>query len=319
MIPPHLCFRTLKRRVSIEMVLRARGIELRAQRTRLTGPCPVHGGDNPTAFVVDIERQLWFCHTHCRRGGDVVDLVRLMDDCGYREVAEKLARLAEFAPIVEPAAPSLQASTFEPFVHRLFLDHDTPFLRNKGITTATAAAFETGAWHRRGFLEGCVGVRLHDARGNPVGYAGRRLEPAEIACRGKWKFPPLPKAELLYNYHRVAEAASQGLAVVEDPWSVMRLSQLGVPAVALFGVSLHPQQQRLLERARTLVLLMDGDGAGRQAAQRLRKSLRSHARHVVVRELPDGKDPDDLADDCLRSLTSSLSRRPSPHALEKPD
>ena len=58
MIPADLDFNNLKRTVSIHQVLTARGLasNLRACAGRLVGPCPLHGGDNPRAFVVHPER-----------------------------------------------------------------------------------------------------------------------------------------------------------------------------------------------------------------------------------------------------------------------
>ncbi len=80
MYPPFIAFSHLKRRVSIEAVLNAEGLatSLKRRGQRLVGPCPVHGGDNPQAFVVDLARDLWYCFTRCQGGGDVVELVRLV-------------------------------------------------------------------------------------------------------------------------------------------------------------------------------------------------------------------------------------------------
>jgi len=63
-IPPSLDFRRLKKAVSIEQVLAQRGLldGLRLRGHRLVGPCPVHGGDNPRAFVVDRHKGLWRCY-----------------------------------------------------------------------------------------------------------------------------------------------------------------------------------------------------------------------------------------------------------------
>src|SRR5512134_3410035 len=79
--PARLDFKEIKRRVSIEDVLAVRGLlgAMRRRGDRITGCCPVHGGDNPMAFVVDRARNVWFCFTGCGRGGDVIELVRLLD------------------------------------------------------------------------------------------------------------------------------------------------------------------------------------------------------------------------------------------------
>ena len=77
----------------------------------------------------------------------------------------------------------------------------------------------------------------------------------------------LPKRELLYGFHRLPSPRPQGLAVVECPWSVMRLAQLGIPAVALLGIHLSATQLELLRRTSALALMLDGDQAGRATAR----------------------------------------------------
>jgi len=56
MSPPVLTFSHLKRSVSIETVLNAEGLTtvLKQRGQQLVGPCPVHGGDNPHAFVLNL-------------------------------------------------------------------------------------------------------------------------------------------------------------------------------------------------------------------------------------------------------------------------
>ena len=86
MSPPALAFSDLKRSVSIATVLTAEGLatSLKRRGQRLVGPCPVHGGDNPQAFVVDLDRDLWYCFTRCQGGGDVVELAHTLWSCACR-------------------------------------------------------------------------------------------------------------------------------------------------------------------------------------------------------------------------------------------
>ena len=246
--------RELRRLVSIEQVLHRRGLlsGLRRRGQRLVGPCPVHGGDNPTAFVVDCRRDLWNCHTACR-GGDVVELIRALDGVSYAEVARTLGTMSG-QPHVQPLSPpTTRADTFRPYTRRLTLDPEHAFLVSRGIAPHTARRFEVGAWYRHGLLDGCIAVRLHDIGGQPLGYAGRRLQPER---RGKWVIPRgLPKSTLLYGWHHMC-AATQ-VVVVEGPWEVLRLHQLGVPAVALLGVHASPEQLRLLRATRSWLIAGD--------------------------------------------------------------
>lgn len=193
--------------------------------------------------------------------------------------------------------------TFQPFTRPLPLDPRCAWLARKGITPQTAARFEAGMWHGRGSLAGCVAVRLHGPEGRPLGYAGRRLDPSQAGRLGQWKLPAgLPKRSLLYNLHRIAPLAGRAVVVVEGPWDVLRLAQLGVPAVALLGTHLSDEQARLLEGVGRVVVMLDGDVAGRAASRDVAWRLRTV--HRV--DLPDGSDPGDLEDRALRRVLGGL-------------
>ena len=306
--PPEHDFRRL-RQVPIEQVLAQRGLltAMRLRGRRLVGPCPVHGGDNPTAFVVDRNRNTWYCFTRCRGGGDVVKLVCRFEG-GYPQAACYLAALAGAPAVLPPPPPPRAAGLggFTPFTRRLPLDPHADFLTKKGIHPDTARRFEAGAYHGRGFLARCVGVRLHDHDGQPLGYLGRRLDHDHARTWGKYKLPSaLPKARLLYNFHRVATARRHGLVLVEDAWAVMRLTQLAIPAVALLGTYLSQHHVRRLAGVPRILLMLDGDPAGRAATARIYRQLATRTTIGIV-GLPDGLDPDDLLDHQLWAAGSRL-------------
>ena len=331
MIATHLDFKLLKQTVSISQVLAAKGLtnHFKKRGDKLIGPCPIHGGDNPSAFVVSISKNLWYCFSGCRAGGDVVDFVRRLDRLSYRETALRLASLASLASLSPPSASashscrntapsdakphtdpqprkeisSSRLQPFRPYTRRLFLDHDSPFLQHKGISKATARTFEAGAYHGLDFLQDCIGVRLHDPSGNPLGYLGRRLDHQQAMTYGRWKLPTLlPKRHILYGLHRVANLLRRGLCIVECPWGVMRRHQLGVPVVA----HLSATQRQLLTNAAKIVILLDGDSTGRLASLQIKQAL-IDTTEVQLSDIPDGLDPDDLSDQQLKSLLSPFS------------
>jgi DNA primase len=294
-----------ERAVSIPSVLEAAGVlaGLRRRGDRLVGPCPIHGGDNPTAFSVDLRSNRWYCFTGCSAGGDVVEFVRRLHRVGFREAAAILGGISAPGATVLPSPLARPAEPFRPFTRSIPLDPDCAFLRGKGISPATAARHEVGAYAGGGWLKGCVGVRLHDPAGRPLGYLARALVPTHT---GRWKLPPrLPKGQVLYNHHRISGADPPIVAVTECPWGVLRLAQLGIPAVALLGVHLSDPQSELLARHPRVVLLLDADDAGQQAANRIRATLTART-HADIVHLPAGRDPDDLDDASLNALVSPL-------------
>jgi DNA primase len=315
-------FLSLKSRVSLEQVFAAQGLlgTFTARGDRLTGPCPLHGGDNKHAFVVSRSKNLWYCFSGCGRegrggGGDVLEFVRRYLSLTWLETGRYLSFLAdkqgqtllEGGISLREGAPAevmgweskprpKESPIFRAYRKRLPLESEISFLQAKGIGAETARKYEVGAYRGGGWLKGCLGVRLFEPGGDPVGYAGRRLEPEEISRYGKWKFPPgLPASQLLYNYHRIQGQLNEGLWVTECPWGVLRLAQLNVPAVALFGLHLSDRRQELLSKATRVTLLLDGDLPGREASRRL-KAVLKRVVEVRVVALPEGLDPDELTD-----------------------
>lgn len=303
---PEYDFRRLKSLISLEHILCAYGLTARLRRRdhQLFGPCPLHNGDNPTAFRADLSRGIWHCFTSCG-GGDAVALIRKIENCSYRDAARLLKRLCDgMGHQSSPIPPSAPDSRFRPFTLRISLNPVASFLqKNKAITIDTAVRFESGVAEGSAFLKRTIAVRLHDIHGNPLGYCGRRLDPVEIEKWGKWRFPKcLPKSDILFNAHRAACFRHQGIIVVECPWGVMRLWQAGFPnAVALLGTSLSSAQREWLEKAPAILLMLDGDAAGRKAAEQIAASFAGKTQ-VVIHHLPDGFDPDDLSDEQLRSV-----------------
>ena len=86
--------------------------------------------------------------------------------------------------------------------------------------------------------------------------------------------------------------------LVEGYFDCIGLHQAGVKnAVALCSTALTPGHLTALSRheAKELVLLLDGDEAGRKAVERLSGPILAHGTAARVAVLPDGDDPDTFA------------------------
>ena len=102
----------------------------------------------------------------------------------------------------------------------------------------------------------------------------------------KYRGLSLPKP--LLGYAR----AGRRLFVTEGPFDWLTLQGWGLQACALLGTEPGRAALRLLQRARSVVLVMDSDEAGREAARRLQDALGERAR---ILELPPGvKDVSEL-------------------------
>lgn len=95
-------FKAVKAEASIETVARQYGVNLRrtnASHERGKCPFPSHpAGDDAKSFSINTAKQVWICHsTACakgrrgKKGGDVIELVAVMDSCSLRDAGLKLA------------------------------------------------------------------------------------------------------------------------------------------------------------------------------------------------------------------------------------
>jgi DNA primase len=102
---------------------------------------------------------------------------------------------------------------------------------------------------------------------------------------------------------RAGTAGSKTVIVVEGYFDCMRVHQAGFPwMVALMGSSLSAaQESSLLGHFERVVLMMDGDAAGRAASAAIAVRL-SGRRSVQVVRLPDGSQPDQLSSSTIRQL-----------------
>ena len=84
-------FRAIKQAVSIAQILDHYGLTETFTRSQngdsLSGPCPLHGGQNQSQFRVSLSKNCWNCFGDCKSGGNILDFVCRKEDCTLREAA----------------------------------------------------------------------------------------------------------------------------------------------------------------------------------------------------------------------------------------
>ncbi len=99
----------LKREVSIERLVEARGVKLKRHGADLVGLCPFHEDHSPS-LVVSPEKNLWNCLGACGKGGSVIDWVMRAEGVSFRHAVELLKQ--EHLPLAaRPAGPPPKKST----------------------------------------------------------------------------------------------------------------------------------------------------------------------------------------------------------------
>ena len=150
---------------------------------------------------------------------------------------------------------------------------------------------------------GRVMFPIADERGRIVGFGGRvlpdgRPDDRRPKYRNSPESPFFNKRRILFGLRQVKESGERRVVVVEGYTDVIACHLAGLRGtVATLGTSLTREHARLLERYATdgVVLLFDGDRAGRQAADRAFRELVHTTLSVRIALLPEGCDPADLA------------------------
>jgi DNA primase len=328
-------FKAVKAAVSILQVLEHYGIADKFKRSgdSLSGPCPLHDGQNPTQFRVSIGKNCWHCFGRCNDGGNVLEFVARKESVTLREAALMLCdwfRLSEGEKPTdkdEPTAPKTKqptkaakakadappvddASPNKPLGFALQnLDTAHPYFAERGLSEATIAEFGLG-FCGKGSMTGRVVIPIHNGDGKLVAYAGRLPGAPPDEETPKYKLPPgFKKARELFNYHRaLRESAELPLVIVEGFFDCMALWQHGIRrVVALMGSSLSPQQEELVARAVNpqdrIVLTFDEDEAGREAREKVTPRLAAHCYVRNFRFEREGQQPDSLTAEQLAQLS----------------
>jgi len=324
-------FKEIKQRVSMEATLGHYNVKLRrVNQHSLRGRCPLptHSSDqSKESFIVQTEKNIWACQSNScvagrkgRKGGNVLDFVSIMANCSIRDAALTLRDvfLVDSSPTSQttkkvdetkkdfpPAAMTESADneSNKPLTFTLKeIDKAHPYLRQRGITEETAKVFGVGYFAGRGSMSGRVVIPIENGRGELIAYAGRSID----ATEPKYKLPVgFKRSAEVFNLHRVLalpESSRGSVIVCEGFFDCMKIHQAGVHAVvSLMGSALSDVQEKTLCQFAHVILFLDGDEAGREAARSVAARL-IHRTFVRVIDLPDGKQPDQLSSDEIKKV-----------------
>jgi len=323
-------FKELREKLDVREVLRHYGVDVKAgNRDQHHGRCPLplhQCQRRGQSFSAHLERGIWKCFG-CGAQGNILDFacrMEKLDPTNPDDIRKTALILAERYGIVSqkpaaasakkpPAPANMPTVVNAPLDFNLKnLDPDHPYLVGRGFTKETIAKFELG-FCSRGLMKDRIAIPLRDSQGALVGYAGRVVDDGAITEENpKYRFPSVrehggkryefSKGLFLYNAHTIATPADE-LVIVEGFAATWWLVQHGFyHTVALMSATCSPEQAALIvgmvPRRGKILIMPDGDQAGRYCAESLLKQL-SPYRTVRWPELIGGRKPQHCSGDEL--------------------
>lgn len=298
---------------SAQNLLGILGVQTRIQGDRIFGCCPIHHGDNATAF--SYRNSQWVCFTHgCQSeyGNDIVGLIagikRVSKDEAEGWIVEHIDEVPEG---MKTNLPKPEIIYPEWCLERLL---KTDYYEKKGFSAETCKKFTHGL-AQSNKMRGRVVFPIRNEKGFIVGFSGRwagkeAIINGKLECLSatgkpvrKWLHTSFPKGKLLFNYNEAKPFSDREIIVVESIGNVMRWHDAGFKnVVATLGTHISDFQIQLLTSSpRSAILAYDGDEAGRTASAKTRKKLEAYINCLEIFP-PDGKDWSDITNEQTRFI-----------------
>jgi DNA primase len=265
--------------------------------------CQFHGNTRTPAAEVDKESGIFFCFS-CHKTASLTELVMHVSNRTYFE-AERFIRQKESSSSLDAAIAKKLSTpqTFVPFdeilIKRLNLQalassRAQDYYSYRKISTDSIKKFQLGFSERQDM----VTIPVHSPDGTPIGFVGRSIEGKSFK-----NTPGLPKSKTLFNLNRVKSESS--VYIVESSFDVIRLDQVGIPAVATLGANVSGAQIDLLQKYfNGVVVVADNDEAGGNMKNRLIEKMGS--RVSVLQIDKKYKDIGDMEDSDIKKLDVSF-------------
>lgn len=289
--------------------------ELRKAGREFVTRCPWHDDRRPS-LTVSPQRNRVHCFV-CGKGTDAIGWLQERQGLSFQEAVHELARQSGVG--IDAADPEAQRRFEQEWQERRRLQarrteqrrqfhralqqqleqggEAARYLQARGLSAETARTWQLGVAGDR------LVIPLNDPAGQAVGFCGRAMGDQQPKYRNSAGDLLFQRNGLVFGLDQAATTIRrEGTALlVEGPLDVIQLHQAGfTQAVACLGTSVSALQLQLLQRhgMKHLLVALDGDGAGRAAAERLLLQLQPELMRgqlsASVVPLPEGQDPDGL-------------------------
>lgn len=267
--------------------------------------CPIHKGDNPTAFVFNTENKLWYCHTHCHTGGDIYDLVMQIEGVDFKEAVQRIAEIfniniSDMIIQIRSNQTILNTRTWIKTMHSIMDLNDKtikPFditmlgdlkriksYRQFNAETLNHFNVQYCVSNKRVLIpiyieSQLIGVTMRKTNNHPI----------------KWLHQPsgLNIGSFIYNQDDIIQ--NQPLIICEGVFDVLNYWQNGYKnVIATFGCHITAKQERtILLSTSEIILSFDNDDAGVLGTLNSIEMLKSKL-NIKIARLPQGFDPGQL-------------------------
>ena len=317
----------IKNNIDVEQILRYYNVDFKYYGGYIRCACPIHGGDNPTAFVIN-EDFLWSCHTGDCGAGDVFTFVELMEDMDFPKAVKKVAEILEidienliiaerkndYLKEVEKFLKYIKSKknkkTLGEYIPKADLQQVRSFrnfkeetLKHFQLTCAKEITLESKAGKDFKLYERLVmPIIVNDVQ---IGVSIRKIRAKD---NPKWFHAPptIETGNILYNIDGCKD--SKEIIVCEGIFDVWRWYEAGYSAVCTFGAHLTEEQYRMLLRSgKDIIWSYDGDSAGLNATKDAVNKMRYKVNQWVI-HLPEGADPGNCTIEQLRTFYKEKER-----------
>jgi DNA primase len=261
--------------------------------------CPFHNNNRTPAGEVHKSNGLFFCFS-CQKVADLVELVMHTSGRKYFEAVRFIKGKETSTNLEQDINKALfKQPEFTPYDELILKRlHNNLLSSDRAKDYFKYRKLESGSWNKfsLGYSEkqDMVTVPVHSPDGIPVGFVGRSIEGKEFK-----NTPGLPKAKVLFNLHRIK--TSSKVYVVESSFDVIRLDQVGFPAVATLGANVSNLQIELLQKYfNDIIIIADNDEAGGNMKDKIIEKLGS--RVSVIQLNKQYKDIGDMDDTSIQQL-----------------
>lgn len=281
--------------------------EFYESENKMIGSCPVHDGDNSTAFNINVDPTseyygIWFCNSHgCHEdhGNDIFGLIKgVLEQKTQKEQTfiDAVNFLKKFVSGKIEGQDNLKYNVEDSRIDKIFhngminkvvctrdqvvrgLKIPCPHYLSRGFTEEVLKEFDVGYCSTTGKqMYNRTVFPVYDKSGiSMIGAVGRAVSSEQSS---KWvNSKGFNTGNALYNYGKAFDSLKRsGAAIlVEGQGDILKLWQSGITnCVGLFTCKISDRQTILLEEASvdTLYLALDNDEPGRKGREEIRKKF----------------------------------------------